>query len=113
MGFYLKTSVQKDLKIIPLNSTKIYSDFLHLNNVSLLVVSFQERPKHKVRRWSFGKASHSDERDPDKRGEDFYSTAWSSHKGTPVRQSNGMSMYASVEEWAAVRIQTGFRGYLV
>lgn len=82
----------------------------------LFLETFQERPKHRVRRWSFGKSSNVEGKDLNKKGEEEYPTPWSSNKGTPVRQSNthfSMSMYTSQEEWAAVRIQTAFRGYLV
>lgn len=93
---------------------KLCSEFRVLT--VLFLETFQEKPKHKVRQWSFGKSSSVDEKVLIKKGENEYPTPWSSNKGTPVRNSNthfSMSMYTSQVEWAAVRIQTAFRGYLV
>ncbi len=43
-------------------------------------------------------------------------TAWPSHKANALHQSTqqyALSTYISPEDWAAIRIQTAFRGYLV
>lgn len=67
-----------------------------------------EKPKHKVRRWSFGKLALSEHKETEKKEPDV------NQRETSV-QSNSkftMYMYPSQEEWAAVVIQTAFRGYL-
>ncbi|CAM6009671.1 unnamed protein product [Sphagnum balticum] len=74
-----------------------------------------------ARRWSFGKSSHTDQKGThmDKKTEEDYSisraTALPSHKATALHQSaqqHSVSTYTSPEDWAALRIQTAFRGYL-
>ncbi len=82
----------------------------------------QEKPKNRPRRWSFGKSSHTDQKGThiDKKTEEDYSisraTTLPSHKATALHQSaqqHSVSTYTSPEDWAALRIQTAFRGYLV
>jgi len=82
----------------------------------------QEKPKNRARRWSFGKSSHTDQKGThmDKKTEEDYSisraTALPSHKAIALHQSaqqHAVSTYTSPEDWAALRIQTAFRGYLV
>ncbi|CAK9275230.1 unnamed protein product, partial [Sphagnum jensenii] len=80
-----------------------------------------EKPKNRNRRWSFGKSSHTDHKEVQvdkKTDEDFNvggATAWPSHKANALHQSTrqyAVTTYISPEDWAAVRIQTSFRGYL-
>jgi hypothetical protein len=82
----------------------------------------QEKPKNRNRRWSFGKSSHTDHKEVqvDKKTDEDYNaggaTAWPSHKANALHQSTrqyAVTTYISPEDWAAVRIQTSFRGYLV
>jgi hypothetical protein len=68
----------------------------------------QEKPKQKVRRWSFGKLAGSEDKEPEKKRDD------GNHREKVLSNSKfAMYMYPSQEEWAAVVIQTAFRGYLV
>ncbi|KAH8952479.1 hypothetical protein BDL97_09G087800 [Sphagnum fallax] len=80
-----------------------------------------EKPKNRARRWSFGKSSHTDQKGThmDKKTEEDYNisraTALPTHKATALHQSaqqHAVSTYTSPEDWAALRIQTAFRGYL-
>ncbi|CAK9229690.1 unnamed protein product, partial [Sphagnum troendelagicum] len=80
-----------------------------------------EKPKNRNRRWSFGKSSHTDHKEVqvDKKTDEDYNvggaTAWPSHKANALHQSTrqyAVTTYISPEDWAAVRIQTSFRGYL-
>ncbi|CAM6022661.1 unnamed protein product [Sphagnum balticum] len=80
-----------------------------------------EKRKNRNRRWSFGKSSHTDHKEVqvDKRTDEDYNvggaTAWPSHKANALHQSTrqyAVTTYISPEDWAAVRIQTSFRGYL-
>ena len=68
----------------------------------------QEKQKPKPRRWSFGKLTPPEEKESEKKRDDGNQTEkiLSNSKFT-------MYMYPSQEEWAAVVIQTAFRGYLV
>lgn len=76
----------------------------------LCVQTQQEKPKHKGRRWSFGKLALSEDKEVEKKKDDVQlprdTSVMSNSKFT-------MYMYPSQEEWAAVVIQTAFRGYLV
>lgn len=79
------------------------------------------------RRWSFGKSSHQpsatevkeipSEKKEDNRKYVSSKTPDSKYptnrKSTPVRQMTTLSKYRSPEDWAAIRIQTAFRAYLV
>lgn len=70
----------------------------------------QERPKQKARRWSFGKLAPSDDKEAEKKKQGDVQ-----QRDTSVMSNSKftMYMYPSQEEWAAVVIQTAFRGYLV
>ncbi|KAH8957711.1 hypothetical protein BDL97_07G106200 [Sphagnum fallax] len=80
-----------------------------------------EKPRNKTRRWGFGKSAHTDQKDirADKKKVENLNiggaTAWPSHKANALHQSTqqyAVSTYISPEDWAAIRIQTAFRGYL-
>jgi hypothetical protein len=94
----------------------------HHSSICVIACMAQEKPKNRNRRWSFGKSSHTDHKEVqvDKKTDEDYNvggaTAWPSHKANALHQSTrqyAVTTYISPEDWAAVRIQTSFRGYLV
>ncbi|KAG0601512.1 hypothetical protein M758_11G117600 [Ceratodon purpureus] len=73
----------------------------------LAVQDKHDKVKQKGRRWSFGKLVPTEEKEPEKRRDD------GNHREAVLSNSKfTMYMYPSQEEWAAVVIQTAFRGYL-
>lgn len=68
----------------------------------------QDKPKPKPRRWSFGKLALSEDKESEKRKDDA-----NQREAVLSNSKFAMYMYPSQEEWAAVVIQTAFRGYLV
>jgi len=87
---------------------------------------WQAKAKNR-RRWSFGKSSHQQSATetkeiPTPKKEDnrkYVSSKTPDSKiptnrnSTPVRRSTTLSAYHSPEDWAAIKIQTAFRAYLV
>lgn len=66
-----------------------------------------DKPKPKPRRWSFGKLALSEDKESEKRKDDA-----NQREAVLSNSKFAMYMYPSQEEWAAVVIQTAFRGYL-
>lgn len=95
--------------------------------LSVVLSLWQVKPKSR-RRWSFGKSSHqqttpeSKDNSAEKKAEEYSknglfrtpeNSVSASRKPTPVHHLTALTTYTTPEDWAAIRIQTAFRAYLV
>ncbi|XP_024359654.1 protein IQ-DOMAIN 5 isoform X2 [Physcomitrium patens] len=71
------------------------------------VAVIPDKPKRKARRWSYGKVALSEDKEPD-----IKEVVTQTETSVQSNSKFTMFMYPSQEEWAAVIVQTAFRGHL-